>query len=58
MMNHLETLKLLSQDQFGFCSKQNTEVAATIFVYSQLVKFQNVLSKYECVLCGVPQGSI
>ena len=33
-MNHLETHKLLSQDQFGFCSKRNTKVAATIFVDS------------------------
>ena len=29
-MSHLETRKLLSQDQFGFRSKQNTEAAATI----------------------------
>ena len=33
-MNHLETHKLLSQDQFGFCSKGNTETAATVFVDS------------------------
>ena len=34
LMNHLETLKLLSQDQYGFHSKQNTKSAATIFVDS------------------------
>ena len=32
LMNHFETHKLLSQDQFGFCSNRNTEVADTIFV--------------------------
>ena len=34
LMNHLETHKLLSQDQFGFRTKRNTEAAATIFVDS------------------------
>ena len=34
LMNHLETHKFLSQDQFGFRSKRNTEAAATIFVDS------------------------
>ena len=34
LMNHLETHKLLSQDQFGFRNKGNTEAAATIFVDS------------------------
>ena len=33
-MNHLETHKLLSQDQFGFLSEQNTDAAATMFVDS------------------------
>ena len=34
LMNQPETHKLLSQDQFGFHSKWNTEAAATIFVDS------------------------
>ena len=34
LTNHLETHKLLSQYQFGFRSKQNTEAVATIFVDS------------------------
>ena len=34
LMNHLETHKLLSQDQFGFLSEQNTDAAATMFVDS------------------------
>ena len=32
LMKNLETHKLLSQDQFGFCSKQNIEGAAIMFV--------------------------
>ena len=34
LMNHLETYKLLSQDQFGFRSKWDIEAATTIFVES------------------------
>ena len=34
LRNHLETDKLLCHDQFGFRSKRNTEVAATIFIDS------------------------
>lgn len=34
LMDHLETHKLLSKDQFGFRRNRNTEIAATIFVDS------------------------